>query len=164
MISAHTIQNHVRAYASIHRLNPGDTPDPRTHSGSGNFTHITSYSTRVERLTRSPSDSAHRWTLTLRHFKHLAEPARIKASWTHEGFDAVVVATGGYDTPHVPEIPGIIDWSKIKKPGHNEKDPRVAETFSIYHSVHYRRPESYKDKVRTLQLLVVQTSPNEVIL
>ena len=59
----------------------------------------------------------------------------------NEEFDAVVVALGlDSELPHVPEIEGIIGWSRVK----DEKSPTG---YSIYHSRAYRRPEHYANKV-----------------
>ncbi|KIY67976.1 FAD/NAD(P)-binding domain-containing protein [Cylindrobasidium torrendii FP15055 ss-10] len=146
VISAHLIQSHVRAYAAVHRLGPHDTPSPDSHL---RFSPVTSYSTRVVHATRRPqseaaADGEGKWTLTLQKYTYLPESARLKAEWWTEHFDAVVIATGGYDSVHVPEIKGIKEWSEVKQP---EQGTGVSETFSIYHSVHYRRPERYADKV-----------------
>lgn len=45
---------------------------------------------------------------------------------------------GPYTLAHVPEIDGIVDWSKVKEGDH----------YSIYHSRSYRHPERYAGKVR----------------
>ncbi|KAJ7707006.1 FAD/NAD-P-binding domain-containing protein [Mycena olivaceomarginata] len=48
----------------------------------------------------------------------------ILAEWWTETFDAVVLATGPYTAPHVPDIDGIVDWSKATEGGQ----------YSVYHS------------------------------
>ena len=50
-------------------------------------------------------------------------------------FDSIVVASGHYHSPNVPDIPGLKEW-KIKWP------ERVS------HSKTYRTPDEFKDKVR----------------
>ncbi|KAJ7722981.1 FAD/NAD-P-binding domain-containing protein [Mycena metata] len=115
VLSHHTIQRHVRSYAAHHCLNSNDycpkTPGaPRTQT----------------------------WVLTLRRLERLPESNRIYEEWWTEKFDAVVLASGPYTFPHVPEIEGIVDWSKAKE----------GDQFSIYHSQVYRRPERYAGKVR----------------
>jgi hypothetical protein len=50
-------------------------------------------------------------------------------------FDAVIVANGHYDTPFVPDIPGIAEWNRMY-PG------------EISHSKFYRRVDGFRDKVR----------------
>lgn len=144
VISAHIIQNHVRAYASVHRLNVDDYPIvPGAH-------RVASYSTRVEKLVKS--DDGKSWVLTLRRLERLQEPNRIKATWWQEEFDAVFVATGPYESAHVPEINGLVEWSKVRNDG--------SDQHSVYHSQNYRRPERYQGK--TVLVLGVGTSGSEI--
>ena len=133
VISNHVIGAHVRAYASLHGLNSNDKPSP-----------VTAYSTRVERAVKKGDV----WELTLRHLKFLEESNRINATWWTEDFDAVVVATGPYDAPHVPEIDGLLEWSKVKA----VDDP---SRWSVYHSRVYRKPQRYENKVRPSPVLHV---------
>ncbi|THU85250.1 FAD/NAD-P-binding domain-containing protein [Dendrothele bispora CBS 962.96] len=140
VISAHTIGAHVRAYATIHSLNSNDE--------SGSSVHA--YSTRVEKLTKTPDNST--WLLTVRHLKRLEESNRIKATWWTEEFDAIVVASGPYDSPHVPDIEGLVQWSKVKS-----ENPAG---HSVYHSRVYRNPERYADK--TVLVVGVGTSGSEI--
>jgi cation diffusion facilitator CzcD-associated flavoprotein CzcO len=77
------------------------------------------------------------WVLTLKRLQRLRESERIRAEWWTESFDAVVLATGPYAAPHVPDITGIVDWSKAKE----------GEQYNMYHSQSYRRPERYANKV-----------------
>ncbi|ODV76946.1 flavin-containing monooxygenase [Suhomyces tanzawaensis NRRL Y-17324] len=51
---------------------------------------------------------------------------------TVEIFDAVVIASGNYDVPYIPNRPGMSEWNK-KYPG------------SIFHVKAYRQPEDYAD-------------------
>lgn len=51
-------------------------------------------------------------------------------------FDAVVIATGHYHAPYVPDLPGLADWRR-KWPD------------NVIHSKQYRIPEQFKDKART---------------
>ncbi|KAK5114072.1 hypothetical protein LTR85_010378 [Meristemomyces frigidus] len=48
-------------------------------------------------------------------------------------FDAVVVASGHFNVPYIPQVPGIEDWSQ-------------AYSGSISHSKFYRKPEDYAGK------------------
>ncbi|KAF7323843.1 Dimethylaniline monooxygenase [Mycena kentingensis (nom. inval.)] len=127
VISNHQIQRHVRAYASVHALNVND------EAGA----NVTSYSTRVEKLEKLQETQT--WRLTLRKLEKVGEGKgrRVKATWWTEDFDAVVIATGPYVAPHVPEIEGIVDWSHIKGEGGR---------WSIWHSQAYRRPERLAGK------------------
>lgn len=52
-------------------------------------------------------------------------------------YDAVVVASGHYNIPFIPQTKGINEWSK-QYPG------------NITHSKFFRRPEDFKDKVHNL--------------
>ncbi|KAJ7166513.1 FAD/NAD-P-binding domain-containing protein [Mycena crocata] len=142
ILSNHDIQRHVRAYASIHNLNANDYPT-RASAPS-----VTSYSTRVEKLEKL--DAAQTWQLTLRRLERLPESGKIKVQWWTEEFDAVVVATGPYVSPHVPDIVGIVDWSKASDAGHHR----------IYHSQSYRRPERYQNK--TVLIVGASVSASEI--
>ncbi|KAJ7196064.1 FAD/NAD-P-binding domain-containing protein [Mycena pura] len=142
VISNHVIQRHVRAYASLHNLNVGDYPL------LSSAPPVTSYSSRVEKLEKL--DSTHTWRLTLRKLERLSETSRIKAQWWTEEFDAVVIATGPYVSPHVPDIAGLVDWSKVKDAGE----------YSVYHSQSYRRPERYENK--TILIVGASVSASEI--
>ena len=61
--------------------------------------------------------------------------------WWTEDFDAIVVAAGSYHTPHVPEIDGLVEWSRVRA----VDDP---SRWSVHHGRTYRRPERYAGKVR----------------
>lgn len=50
-----------------------------------------------------------------------------------EVFNAIIVASGHYNTPFIPEIPGLEEWNQ-DFPG------------TISHSKHFRRPEAFVDK------------------
>ncbi|KAE9402321.1 FAD/NAD-P-binding domain-containing protein [Gymnopus androsaceus JB14] len=141
VISAHTIGAHVRAFASIHKLNANDESS------------VHSYSTRVEKLSKGQDGNG--WTLTLKNLKKLEEPARLKATWWTEDFDAVFVATGPYTSPHVPEIDGLQEWTNV-----HAVDSEEESRFSVYHSRVYRRPERYTGK--NVLVVGVGTSGSEI--
>ncbi|KAK4702082.1 hypothetical protein P7C70_g4143, partial [Phenoliferia sp. Uapishka_3] len=125
VISTHQIQRHVRAFASIHTLNSNDRPP------SSSSAPITSYATRVELVQKT----GNKWTLSLRKLQR--ESLHVQVSWWTEEFDAVVVATGGYDSPHVPEIRGLQEWSSaVREDG----------THPVWHSQAYRKPDSLRNK------------------
>ncbi|ODV61581.1 FAD/NAD(P)-binding domain-containing protein [Ascoidea rubescens DSM 1968] len=79
--------------------------------------------------------SAYKWRVTSRPVSKKTNGALIEsaASDTIELFDAVVVASGNYDIPYVPNRPGLKEW--------NEKFPG-----SIIHSKSYKKPQDYKSK------------------
>ncbi|KAJ7615052.1 FAD/NAD-P-binding domain-containing protein [Mycena polygramma] len=142
ILSNHVIQRHVRAYASFHNLNANDYPTVSSAPP------VTSYSTRVEKLEKI--NSSHTWKLTVRKLERLPETRQIKAQWWTEEFDAVVIATGPYVSPHVPNIAGLVDWSKVKDAGKH----------SVYHSQSYRRPERYENK--TVLIVGASVSASEI--
>ncbi|KAJ7749266.1 FAD/NAD-P-binding domain-containing protein [Mycena maculata] len=142
VLSNHVIQRHVRAYASFHNLNSNDYPTLSTSPP------VTSYSTRVEKLEKI--ESTHTWRVTVRKLERLPETKEIKAQWWTEEFDGVIIATGPYVSPHVPNIEGIVDWSKVTEAGQ----------YSIYHSQSYRRPERYQNK--TILIVGASVSASEI--
>ncbi|KAJ7339931.1 FAD/NAD-P-binding domain-containing protein [Mycena albidolilacea] len=143
VLSHHTIQRHVRSYATHHCLNSNDHC-PATPSAP----RVTSYSTLVEKVEKD--EETHTWVLTLRRLERLRESNRIREEWWMETFDAVVLASGPYTSAHVPEIKGIVDWSKAKE----------GEQYSIYHSHAYRHPERYAGK--TVLIVGASVSASEI--
>jgi cation diffusion facilitator CzcD-associated flavoprotein CzcO len=69
-----------------------------------------------------------KWVLTLR----TEEPG--KNWWWQESFDAIVVASGHYNLPWFPKIPGLLAYES-RFPGR------------ILHSKHFRDPKKFKGKV-----------------
>ncbi|KAJ7735643.1 FAD/NAD-P-binding domain-containing protein [Mycena maculata] len=143
VVSNRAVQRHVRSYASHHCLNSNDHC-PATASAPP----VTAYSTRVEKVEKDAE--GHTWVLTLRRLERLHESNRILAEWWTETFDAVVLATGPYTAPHVPDIDGIVDWSKAME----------GEQYSVYHSQVYRHPERYTDK--TVLIVGASVSASEI--
>ncbi|KAJ7085608.1 hypothetical protein C8R44DRAFT_648683 [Mycena epipterygia] len=140
-----TIQRHVRSYASHHCLNSNDYCPPKAaHTAPP----VTSYSTRVERIEKDAE--THTWVLTLRRLQRLHESNRILEEWWTESFDAVFLAAGPWASTHVPDIAGIVDWSKAK----------VGEQYSVYHSQTYRHPERYAGK--TVLIVGSSVSASEI--
>ncbi|KAF8215144.1 hypothetical protein K438DRAFT_1800780 [Mycena galopus ATCC 62051] len=142
-LSHHTIQRHVRSYASHHCLNSNDHC-PATPSAP----RVASYSTCVEKVEKN--SETHTWVLTLHRLERLRESNRILEEWWTETFDAVVLATSQYTSAHVPEIEGIVDWSKAKE----------GENYSMYHSQSYRHPERYAGK--TVLIVGASVSASEI--
>ncbi|KAF7377709.1 Dimethylaniline monooxygenase [Mycena sanguinolenta] len=93
-----------------------------------------SYSTRVELVEKRFDEDGNEegWTLTLKQFIRLG-PSSCKERWWTEDFDAVVIATGTFNAPNIPNIPGLADWSG-RFPG------------SIVHSREYRHPEKFSNR------------------
>ncbi|CRK15454.1 hypothetical protein BN1723_010682 [Verticillium longisporum] len=77
--------------------------------------------TTVERAVKNEQQE---WVLTLR----TETPG--KDYWWEERFDALIAASGHYNVPWIPDIPGLVDYD-VKFPG------------KIQHSKHFRGPESF---------------------
>ncbi|KAJ3339092.1 hypothetical protein HDU83_007786 [Entophlyctis luteolus] len=69
------------------------------------------------------------WKVVVQIFK---EEGR-KVEWISKEFDAIVVATGHYNDPYIPDIAGIKEW-------------RSSRGDAIIHSKVYRTPETYQGK------------------
>ncbi|KAI5459229.1 hypothetical protein BGZ63DRAFT_491322 [Mariannaea sp. PMI_226] len=67
------------------------------------------------------------WTLTLR------KAVNSRNYWWRESFDALVIASGHYNVPWLPNIPGLLEYD-AKFPG------------AIIHSKHFRTGEKFKGK------------------
>lgn len=104
----------------------------------GGSEDLVEFDTCVERVEKRDAE----WVLTLRK----AAPRSEKDSWWQECFDAVVVATGHYNVPAVPKIPGLAEFDE-KFPGR------------IQHSKHYQTAEAYRGKVRKAP----ETNPRNLI-
>lgn len=95
------------------------------------YQDLVEYNTTVERAVKDPASG--KWVLTLRRAsKH---PNGYDYWWT-ETFDALVVASGHYHVPYVPDIPGIQEFA-LRYPG------------SVEHAKQYRGPDKYRGKVTT---------------
>ncbi|KAF5309561.1 hypothetical protein D9619_012417 [Psilocybe cf. subviscida] len=108
------LQGYLRAFASYHGLNSNDDNKQKVH-----------YNTRLE-LAEKQSNG--QWALTLKTLESSKDGKVVKATWRKEHFDALVVATGRYNAPNVPRIPGLEVWAD-RFPEH------------LLHTRHYRRPE-----------------------
>lgn len=95
----------------------------------GKSTGLIQFNTTVE-LAEYDRESAE-WSLTLRR----EQPGKETDYWWQEKFDALVVASGHFYLPYVPDIPGLLEFDE-RFPG------------KIKHSKHYRSVEDYRDKVR----------------
>ncbi|KAK4517791.1 uncharacterized protein ATC70_001136 [Mucor velutinosus] len=92
---------------------------------------ITEYNTSVENLEELPNQSG--WRVLTKHAEYSKDTDQVEISWKEEVFDAVVVATGHYHAPYVPDLLGLSDW--------RNKWPE-----NVIHSKQYRVPEQFKDK------------------
>jgi len=89
----------------------------------GGHDKLLELSTTVERAEKVGGE----WVLTLRKEK------AGKNHWWQERFDALVVATGHYNVPWFPEIPGLLEYDE-RFPGR------------ILHSKHFRGGEKLRSK------------------
>jgi MFS transporter, ACS family, pantothenate transporter len=106
------------------------------------------YNTRAENVVKRGSKWAVRtWTFRKDHGSkaHYSVQERVREKRNisyrmiltiRKYFDGVVVATGHYSAPKVPDIPGLSEWKK-------------AWPLRVIHAKSYRNPEEYKDQVRT---------------
>ncbi|KAF1807160.1 hypothetical protein V8B55DRAFT_1017362 [Mucor lusitanicus] len=101
------------------------------YSSHFNLDDITEYNTSVENLEELPNQSG--WRVLTKHAEYSKNTDQVEISWKEEVFDAVVVATGHYHAPYVPDLPGLSDW--------RNKWPE-----NVIHSKQYRVPEQFKDK------------------
>lgn len=132
------IAGYLRAFASFNGANSNDN-NPRI-----------SYNTRVELVEKRFNEQGEEagWTLTLKTLTQAGFDS-YKAVWTKQvsfndlilngclqhpqDFDAVVIATGRFNAPNIPGIPGLVEWDKAF-PG------------AIIHSRQYRRSATYTNK------------------
>ncbi|KAK0719143.1 hypothetical protein B0H67DRAFT_572557 [Lasiosphaeris hirsuta] len=89
----------------------------------GDHQRLLELNTTVERAEKKDGE----WVLTLRR------EGPFRDYWWQEGFDALVVATGHYNVPWLPEIPGLLEYDE-RFPGR------------IQHSKHFRNGDRYKGK------------------
>ncbi|KAI0476966.1 FAD/NAD(P)-binding domain-containing protein [Xylaria cf. heliscus] len=94
--------------------------------------HVTEhvqFHTRVESVTKPAGDA--RWTVKTSTLR--VEDSSFSVLKRSESFDAVVVASGHYHIPFVPDIPGLAAW-KDRFPDR------------VTHSKSYRTPEPFRGK------------------
>ncbi|KPM42121.1 hypothetical protein AK830_g4428 [Neonectria ditissima] len=90
---------------------------------------VTVFHTRVEDARKSEDGS--QWILqTVTLLKGDGSPRFLERTWK---FDALVVASGHYNLPRIPDTPGLAAWKS-----------RFGDR--IIHTKEYRHPETYRDK------------------
>ncbi|KAJ5769740.1 uncharacterized protein N7511_001791 [Penicillium nucicola] len=92
------------------------------------YTHLASFNTTVEQVEKRDG----KWTLTLRQSGHLDNNS-LADYWWEEQFDAVIVASGHYSVPFIPDIPGLTAALALH--------PTAFE-----HSKAFRNADNYVDK------------------
>ncbi|CCF38895.1 dimethylaniline monooxygenase [Colletotrichum higginsianum] len=124
----------VNSAASIGRFGKGNPTHPHAQVAgyieeiADPFSHLFTFNTHVERVEKV----GRQWQLTLRKTQHYLKHEK-RDYWWQDTFDAVVVATGHYGVPYVPNIPGL-------------KEVSAALPQRFEHSKAYRSPEDYVNK------------------
>jgi cation diffusion facilitator CzcD-associated flavoprotein CzcO len=95
--------------------------------------HMISFDTQVLDVSLKHTATHDRWRIKTRALasQHITESI----------YDGVVVASGHYDVPLVPQIPGLMAW--------NTEYPN-----SVIHSKAFRSPERFRDKYELPWLLL----------
>ncbi|KAK9364583.1 hypothetical protein V1509DRAFT_572700 [Lipomyces kononenkoae] len=91
------------------------------------YQNLVQYSTTVEKAAKDSASD--KWVLTLRK----CGSADGLDYWWTETFDAVVIASGHYAVPYIPEITGLRQFA-------------AAYLGSVEHTKQYRDPEKYRGK------------------
>ena len=91
------------------------------------YKEMISYNTTVELVYKNKDEG--KWVVTLRQ---PLQDGREDNWWT-ETFDAIVVATGHYTVPYIPETPGLAEFSNHFQ-------------GSVEHSKAWRGPQKYRGK------------------
>ncbi|EXJ83622.1 hypothetical protein A1O1_07245 [Capronia coronata CBS 617.96] len=91
---------------------------------------IAEYHTRVEEVRKAGTEWSIRTTTLQKQPGPFGGPHLVERRWT---FDAVVVASGHYHMPRIPDIPGL-------------KELKQAWPDQVWHSKRYRNPAVFKDQ------------------
>lgn len=87
--------------------------------------HMISFETQVLDVQLVQGADCERWLVQTRHLSSKRVQEAV--------YDAVIVASGHYDRPVVPSIPGLNEWA-------------AEYAGSVIHSKAYRTPERFRDK------------------
>lgn len=123
-----TTQNNLEGYVQM---------IARNHS----VNDVTQYNTRVDGLWKSEDGNG--WTM--RTISLERQDGALQLFEKHWEFDLVVVASGHYNLPRVPDTPGLKEWKSAFKD-------------RVIHSKQYRKPENYAGK----NLLVIGAGVSSV--
>lgn len=104
----------------------------------GGHEKLVEFNTTVEKAEKKDNG----WLLTLRK----ETPGEATDDWWQEEFDAVVVASGHYNVPYIPTIPGLAEYED-RYPG------------SIRHSKHFRAAEEFAGKVSVPRIRISCSGP-----
>ncbi|PYI02684.1 FAD/NAD(P)-binding domain-containing protein [Aspergillus sclerotiicarbonarius CBS 121057] len=92
------------------------------------YLHLVSLNTTVESVQKT----GHEWTLTLRKTNQLYRNI-LQDYWWTETFDAVIVASGHYNEPSIPSIPGLSTTA-------------TTHPHAFEHAKAFRHPDNYINK------------------
>ncbi|KAL4769359.1 major facilitator superfamily domain-containing protein [Aspergillus nidulans var. acristatus] len=133
------LKNNVSTPLMRVKLNawPEGTPDFVGHSVMKEYIQDTSRKTGVDDITiygarvKNLSKQGDSWQVTWSRLEQ--QDDKLKEQEHKTTFDAVIIASGHYHTPRIPETPGLAE-AKARWPDR------------IYHSKRYRKPEGYEKK------------------
>lgn len=117
------VDNPSRPYDTLHRY---------IKELFAKYASLVTLNTTLEKLEKVGNE----WVLILRRTEQ-QQNGQENDFWWEEKFDAVVIASGHFSVPHVPNIPGLREF-------HEEYPTRLE------HSKSFRRVENYIGKVATL--------------
>ncbi|WVQ95878.1 hypothetical protein IAU59_002977 [Kwoniella sp. CBS 9459] len=120
-----SVQRYLRSFASWLGINvPDDSPD-------------ISYNTRVEAVRKRFDEENEKqvgWTLVLHQYAEVGlGTGMYRESFWEEDFEAIVVATGRFNVPHIPSFPGLSRWQDLFPE-------------RIIHSRQYREPQGFNNE------------------
>ncbi|KAJ6095171.1 hypothetical protein N7467_002684 [Penicillium canescens] len=92
------------------------------------YTHLACFNTTVEKVEKRDE----KWILTLRQSGHFSDNSPADYLW-EEQFDAVIVASGHYSVPFIPDIPGL-------------STALALHPTAFEHSKAFRNADNYVDK------------------
>ncbi|KAE9978216.1 hypothetical protein EG327_007465 [Venturia inaequalis] len=120
---------------------PPETPDYVSHNVLKNYIQETSrvngvdaltiYGARVVDLIKGPTDK--QWDLRFTTLRRDSLNGKVEEQKRSLKFDGVVIASGHYHSPRIPDIPGLKQW-KQRWPSR------------VWHSKSYRKPDEFRGK------------------
>lgn len=96
------------------------------------YEKLVEYNTTVEKAEKQGTE----WVLTLRRSDDDLD------YWWQERFDALVVCSGHYNVPNLPDIPGLAAFEQLYP-------------FTVEHAKNYRHREHYRNMVRYTTLVLM---------
>ncbi|KAL4874399.1 hypothetical protein BJY04DRAFT_226099 [Aspergillus karnatakaensis] len=138
MSFTHTAFPEINSAVSVRQLGRANPSRPfRVVSGyledlAAPYRDLISFSTTVERVEKVATAKGSKWKVTVRQRGHFHREREAEYWWAEE-FDAVVVASGHYSVPLIPEVMGLAEAFR--------EWPGVFE-----HSKSFRHADDYVDK------------------